>query len=1041
MEVVLVRVASTVASTVAKSLLNPKPGAGLVSTPVRPLPRPASPERLAKVLGRRLTDSYGSLPENERTAAADAVADAFAAAGGITPEHLFALDLDPGRLYAELRRPHPGPGEALYEELLGHCCVHVVEQLTAHPAFAARAAVEQARAAGRTFTLVTDVRDRLGPRAEAAALSFEEQYAAFVTETHGRLELYGLTLGRSRSEWALDTAYISLAVSGERGDFGLARGDQVAVKGERALPARGDQVAVKAEQALAGADRVVLRGPAGSGKSTLVQWLALNAARRAFTGDLADWNRCVPFILRLRAFTQADALPLPDEFLRAAGVPLHMPARWVEHLLSVGRALVLVDGVDEVPTRLRARTETWLKSLIAAFPNARYVVTTRPSAVPVDWLSRQAFVAHSLLPMERDDIRAFIGHWHDAARGECLSDAERAQLATYETSLRQAVGSRRDLGRLATNPLMCALLCALNRDRRMQLPRVRKELYDAALDMLLVRRDTEREIACVEGVELTREEQTALLQRLAYWLIRNAQVEAEQGEAMEMIADWLRAMPQVRGTAEQVFAHLLIRSGLLREPAPGTVGFVHRTFQDYLGAKAAVESRDFGVLAANAHDDTWDDVVQMAVGHARADERARLLKQLLRRADRAPKLRHRLVLLAAACLEHAPELDPAVRELVQARTRELLPPHCLDDAEKLAKVGELVLELLPGPEGLDEYEAGAVVRTAAAIRGDAAFEVISRFRGDGRWRVADQISSAWGAFDTEEYAREVLAAGAWDEASLTATTREELQALRLVPGARRVRVSGNHSDLTPLTEVREAEYVFVYGSMDLTDLTPLASLPRLKDVGLSRCSALRDLTPLVGPTLEHLSLYMLDPDLSLEPLREMTGLKSLYIAHPALIESLAELPVGPRLNSLMLQRQIRYASLDGIERWPLLTRLTLAGQSQLRELCRRPDLLGRLTYLGLFELDTLDLGVLASAARLQGLVMTECELPAGLGALRDLPQLTELHLSRSTTAGAPLDLSPLGDLPALTIRVPDDMPLVGAEQISPSRLKIFRTRP
>lgn len=1027
MEVALVRLAGTVVSTVAKSLLSPRPGAGLVPAPVRPLPKPASPERLAKVLGRRLTDTYGSLPEYERTAAADAVADAFTA-GEITPEHLFALDLDPERLRAELRRPHPGPGEGLYEELLGLCCAHVVEQLTAHPAFAARAAVEQARTAGRTHALVADVRDRLGSRAQAAALSFEEQYAAYVTETHGRLELYGLTLGRSRSEWALDTAYISLAVSGERGDFGLAR---------------GDQVAVKAEQALAAADRLVLRGPAGSGKSTLVQWLALNAARRTFTGEMADWNRCVPFVLRLRAFTQADALPLPDEFLRAGGVPLHgtAPAGWAEQLLADGRALVLVDGVDEVPTRLRHRTETWLKSLIAAFPNARYVVTTRPSAVPVDWLSRQGFVAHSLLPMERDDIRAFIGHWHDAARGECLSDAERAQLATYETSLRQAVGSRRDLGRLATNPLMCALLCALNRDRRMQLPRARKELYDAALDMLLVRRDTEREIACVEGVELTREEQTALLQRLAYWLIRNAQVEAEQGEAMAMIADWLTAMPQVRGTAEQVFAHLLIRSGLLREPAPGTVGFVHRTFQDYLGAKAAVESRDFGVLAANAHDDTWDDVVQMAVGHARADERARLLKQLLRRADRAPKLRHRLVLLAAACLEHAPELDPAIRDAIQTRTRELLPPRSLDDAEKLAKVGELVLELLPGPEGLDEYEAGAVVRTAALIRGDAAFEVISRFRGDGRGRVATEVSAAWGAFDTEEYAREVLAERSWEEGALTATTPEQLHALRLVPDARSIQVSGNHTDLTPLTEVQEAECLFVYDSMDLTDLTPLASLPRLKQVGLYWCSALRDLTPIATPGLKRISLYMLDPELSLEPLREATDLKSAFIGHPALIESIAELPLGPQLTSLVLERQIRYASLNGIERWPLLTNLTLAGQSQLRELCRMPDLLGRLTHLGLYELAPLDLSALAGAARLQNLSLSECQLPYGLGALRELPQLSKVRLSTSTAAGTPLDLTPLADLPALTITVPDNMPLIGADLFPPERLKRTRTRP
>lgn len=155
--------------------------------------------------------------------------------------------------------------------------------------------------------------------------------------------------------------------------------------------------------------------------------------------------------------------------------------------------------------------------------------------------------------------------------------------------------------------------------------------------MLLVRRDTEREILAVEGVTLTRDEQTALLQRLAYWLIRNGQVEAARDEAVEMVGEWLAAMPQVQGDADQVFTHLLIRSGLLREPMAGAVDFVHRTFQDYLGAKAAVEARDFGVLVRNAHDDQWDDVVRMAVGHARVDERGGLLRKLLRRADRAPR--------------------------------------------------------------------------------------------------------------------------------------------------------------------------------------------------------------------------------------------------------------------------------------------------------------------------------------------------------------------------------------------------------------------
>lgn len=313
------------------------------------------------MLGGRLAQSYAGVPEHERLAAVEAVRDTFAAAGELTADRLFALDLEPERLRAELSAPATGLSERaveLYEELLGRCCAHVVEQLTAQPSFAARAAVEQVRAAERTRELVEDVRARVGPRPDAAALDFERRYAEFVAAANSRMGLFGLTLGRSASEWRLETAYISLAVSSH---------DTSPQWWELSAP---DRVTVRAEQALLETNRLLLHGPAGSGKSTLVQWLALNAARRTFDSELMDWNRCVPFVLRLRAFTSYETLPAPDDFLRAAGIPLHgaAPAGWADRLLTEGRALVLVDGVDEVPMRLRNRTERWLKNLIAAYP-------------------------------------------------------------------------------------------------------------------------------------------------------------------------------------------------------------------------------------------------------------------------------------------------------------------------------------------------------------------------------------------------------------------------------------------------------------------------------------------------------------------------------------------------------------------------------------------------------------------------------------------------------------------------------------------------
>ncbi|MFD7495820.1 hypothetical protein ACFV8T_26000 [Streptomyces sp. NPDC059832] len=175
LEVAPVRLATTVIGTGTGSRIAPRPGADLVPDPVRSLSRPAKPDRPARVLGDRLAQSYAGLPEHERPAAVDAVRDAFAAAGELTADRLFAVHLDPERPAAELP-PAAGLSDratGLYGEL---------------------------RAAERMRELVEDVRERVGPRPDAAALDFERRYAEFMAATHCRMGLFGLTPGRSAGE-------------------------------------------------------------------------------------------------------------------------------------------------------------------------------------------------------------------------------------------------------------------------------------------------------------------------------------------------------------------------------------------------------------------------------------------------------------------------------------------------------------------------------------------------------------------------------------------------------------------------------------------------------------------------------------------------------------------------------------------------------------------------------------------------------------------------------------------------------------------------
>ncbi|GDY84052.1 hypothetical protein SAVCW2_32510 [Streptomyces avermitilis] len=602
---------------------------------------------------------------------------------------------------------------------------------------------------------------------------------------------------------------------------------------------------------------MLLRGVAGSGKTTLVQWLAVTTAR----GERGDR---VPFVLPLRSLVRRPGgLPAPDGFLDAVRVPFHatQPDGWADRVLSARRGLLLVDGIDEIPERERERTRRWLRELLDVYPGNQWLVTSRPSAVRENWLTPDGFTELMLSPMDRDDVAAFVRRWHTAARIDA-SDTER--LDGYERSLLDAVGTKPALGRLATNPLMCGLICALHRDRRGYLPHGRQELYDAALSMLLSRRDEERDMFLPgqdHGIHLTELPQIQLLQRLAYWLIRNNQSEMDRERAQRIVADVLPSLPSAaaQGDAEQILRHLLVRSGLLREPALGTVEFVHRTFQDYLGAKAAVEDGDFGMLVRNAVDEQWADVIRMAVAHARPRERAQLLGDLSETAGRLDEpAGTRVRLLALASLEHATELDPRIRAVVEGNAAPLIPPRTSQEARALAQAGPLVLELLPGPDGLTDAEARAVVVTASLVGTDAAIPVLARFRSHPSLPVRAQLTWTWHRFDTERYAEEVIAHLRPEGLYFTAQSASELRVLRELGGPSLLQLVGDidPADIRSALRPGQLRELVVRDNRGLRDLRFLSDQGRLTRLDLSGLP-LDDLTPLAELPLTWLSLALL----------------------------------------------------------------------------------------------------------------------------------------------------------------------------------------
>lgn len=1013
-------------------------------------------EAVADRIAEQLEHEFRGLADNEREAAVLAVADSFERAG-LTDGVLFEQDLDP--LYLEryvrggaagITRDLSSAGVGLYDRLLPEACAYVMATLTTLPRFQAGAFTELLRRESLVLRQLEEVLDRLPRRVEggegdgeaAAEAAFVTAYRRKAAERWDVLELFGTDASTRR--YPLTLAYLSLRVSGDR----------YAHDGEPGFLHDPDENRV--ERVLGGHPRVLLRGPAGSGKTTLLRWVGVRASRGDFPEELRAWNGLVPFLVPLRQYVGRD-LPDPADFVAHTGRHLadEAPAGWANRVLAQGRGIVLVDGVDELPPDQREAARRWLRELVADFPDNRYVVTTRPGAAAESWLDGEGFTGTELQPLGEPDVRAFVHHWHEAVRSETADTGERDRLTRYEAELTRKLTGQRHLLALAATPLLCALLCALYRDRHTALPRDRMEVYEAALAMLLKDRDLQRGID--HGVDLSRSELVLLLQELAEWLVVNGASDAPVETARRQTGRVLATMHRVEYPPERVFDHLVVRSGLLQTPAVDRVSFLHRTFEEYLAAKALVEDDSLPLLVRNAHDDQWHETVVMAAGHATPAQREELIRGLLARSDGERRNRDRLLLVAFACLETSPRLSEELREEIHARVRSLLPPRNATHVRALALVGEAALPLLAAHPPTNAREARWTIEAAAAIGGPGSAAVIDRALDNGAHQVFLAAQRAWWADQGDELAGVFLPRAAarhpeyyipvpadridlvnrympgTPRLSVEGRTGDRIDDLSLLPGIPpqvHLRNREGHAwhgvDLAPLGVPEGPAHVEVYGNAYAASLAPLEDAP-LEDLSLSHPDRTADLEAMRGFTrLSRVeftgTLPALPLDELLPPALEQLALVSLGAQDLASLEK-----VPGRLSGLRITHCRDLRSLRGIESqgdtltWFAYRLWDLGLDPSLARLRELP----RLTRLRVDEHTAH--GNVDHITRLAGLRLLFLELRNGsradLSWIRAIPALETLCLSQPGT----LDLTSLAGVRDLTVHVRQGRRVIGAD--------------
>lgn len=290
------------------------------------------------------------------------------------------------------------------------------------------------------------------PDREAVARAAVERYRQWVVKECGHIQLDGLPADANLSAFSmkLERLFVPLRVilkapPDAHVDLELTYRDMEFSVGE-VLVAHG---------------RFSLLAKPGGGKSTLLKRLAVayaDPARRPEADDQLPERDWLPLLLRcreLRDRAHRPILELLEDLAKHAGMngdetPLFRDQ--IDEALRSGRALLLVDGLDEISDEgTRTTFAGHLRSFLAMFPNVAMVVTSREAGYrQVAGVVASACEQARLAPFDEADVSRLCESWHAVV----VDDTETVRAESRK--LASTIWGNERIRALAENPLMLA---------------------------------------------------------------------------------------------------------------------------------------------------------------------------------------------------------------------------------------------------------------------------------------------------------------------------------------------------------------------------------------------------------------------------------------------------------------------------------------------------------------------------------------------------------------------------------------------------------
>ena len=797
--------------------------------------------------------------------------------------------------------------------------------------------------------------------------------------------------------------------------------------------------------------RVVLLGDPGTGKSTLLNylvWLLARPTGEIWSARMDEWLLPVPMVLRelqLRDVTSFRGLM--DAFLNHAMSEPLRGSNLLTQMLTDGRALILLDGIDEIgdsKARENLRTAVFdgfelypncfwlLSSRVVGYHEVRfdyrqesklqkrelsdeysespkgYLKLTRKIRVPSkSSLTNDFFqfekngsselITRYIAPFDNRQIETFVRNWY--------FQREPAQIRAVDATahLVNAVHADDAILRLARIPNLLTMMALIHRIEA-TLPHGRSLLYERISEAYLESIDKFRG---VYSGAYNLQQKRRWLARVGYEMQRRRSADQEQGTGSgesELLVEkgkvisWLNEEMSAFSSSEALSPEEFLdyvgrRSGLFLPRSDGYYAFVHLSFQEFFAAVALEREVTGPKWLMNQKTSlglSRKILVQWATKSVWRETFLFLFELLTPKRDWHEQIYHAIFDMNSKKLKLS-ENDATENNLTQLLTYLAINPRSgLLEEKKWNAINTVVSSVL-------EYQNRKPVNWSRVFNLEPDVHFKELFGDDSDWNskilklICEQVSK----LQASNSDIQVL--------SVEKTQVSDIGPLSRLTSLKYLNLNDTQvSDIGPLSRLTSLEFLHL-NDTQVSDIGPLSHLTSLTFFNLNG-TQISDIGPLSRLTsLEILELSSTQVS-DIGPLSRLTSLEILELSST----QVSDIGSLSRLTSLEILdlNNTQVSDIGSLSRLTSLEILGL-GNTQISDIGPLSHLTS-LIFLSLNDTQVSDIGPLSRLTSLENLYLSNTQV-SDIGPLSRLTSLRVLSLENTQVS----DIGPLSRLTSL----------------------------